>query len=62
MTIVAPTLWSLHGAEDQLLSVAHGEHTAQIIPGARFKVYRIWAITLPESIVPELVERYAGAP
>ena len=54
-TIVAPTL-VLHGAEDQLLSVEHGEHTAQIIPGAKFKVYQNMGHNLPESIVPELVK------
>ena len=54
-TIVAPTL-VLHGAEDQLLSVEHGEHTAQVIPGARFKVYQNMGHNLPEPIVPELVK------
>ena len=54
-TIVAPTL-VLHGAEDQLLSVEHGEHTAQNIPGARFKVYQNMGHDLPEPIVPELVK------
>ena len=54
-TIVAPTL-VLHGAEDQLLSVEHGEHTAQTIPGARFKVYQNMGHNLPEPIVPELVK------
>jgi pimeloyl-ACP methyl ester carboxylesterase len=54
-TIVAPTL-VLHGAEDQLLSVEHGEHTAQIIPGASFKVYHGMGHDLPEPIVPELVK------
>ena len=54
-TIVAPTL-VLHGAEDQLLSVEHGEHTAQTIPGARFKVYQNMGHDLPEPIVPELVK------
>jgi pimeloyl-ACP methyl ester carboxylesterase len=54
-TIVAPTL-VLHGAEDQLLSVEHGEHTAQVISGARFKVYQNMGHNLPEPIVPELVK------
>ena len=54
-TIVAPTL-VLHGAEDQLLSVEHGEHTAHVIPGAKFKVYQNMGHNLPEPIVPELVK------
>ena len=54
-TIIAPTL-VLHGAEDQLLNVEHGEHTAQIIPGAKFKVYQNMGHNLPEPIVPELVK------
>ena len=54
-TIVAPTL-VLHGAEDQLLSVEHGEHTAQTVPGARFKVYQNMGHNLPEPIVPQLVK------
>ncbi len=54
-TIVAPTL-VLHGAEDQLLSVEHRAHTAQTIPGARFKVYQSMGHNLPEPIVPELVK------
>jgi pimeloyl-ACP methyl ester carboxylesterase len=52
--ITAPTL-VLHGAEDKLLSVEHGEHTAQTIPNARFKVYENMGHNLPDHIVPDLV-------
>ncbi len=54
-TIVAPTL-VLHGAEDKLLTVEHGEHTAQTILGAKFKVYQNMGHNFPETIVPELVD------
>ena len=54
-TIDAPTL-VLHGADDQLLSVEHGEHTAATIPGARFKVYEDMGHNLPDPIVPTMVE------
>ena len=37
-TIEAPTL-VLHGADDELLSVEHGKHTAEVISGAKLKIY-----------------------
>lgn len=52
--IAAPTL-VLHGAQDKLLSVEHGEHTAQTIPNARFKVYENMGHNLPDDIVADLV-------
>ena len=58
-TIAAPTL-VLHGAEDKLLSVEHGEHTAETIPGARFKVYQEMGHNLPDAIVPIMVDDMLG--
>jgi pimeloyl-ACP methyl ester carboxylesterase len=52
--IIAPTL-VLHGAQDQLLAVEHGEHTAVTIPGAQFKVYENMGHNLPDGVVPLLV-------
>ena len=52
--ITAPTL-VLHGADDQLLTVEHGLHTAETIPGARFKVYDNMGHNLPDDIVPAMV-------
>ena len=52
--ITAPTL-VLHGAQDQLLAGEHGQHTAQIIPGAEFKVYENMGHNLPDDVVPFLV-------
>ena len=52
--IQAPTL-VLHGAQDKLLSIEHGQHTAQTIPNARFKVYDNMGHNLPDPVVPFLV-------
>ena len=52
--ITAPTL-VLHGANDQLLTVEHGRHTAKTIPGATFKVYDNMGHNLPDDIVPTMV-------
>ena len=54
-TIDVPTL-VLHGAEDQLLTVEHGEHTAKTIPGAKFKVYQNMGHNFPKKILPELID------
>ncbi len=53
--ITAPTL-VLHGADDALLSVEHGEHTAETISGAAFKVYQNMGHNMPKAIVPVMVE------
>ena len=53
--IAAPTL-VLHGADDNLLTVEHGQHTAETIPGAQFKVYDNMGHNLPDEIVPTMVE------
>jgi pimeloyl-ACP methyl ester carboxylesterase len=52
--ITAPTL-VLHGAEDKLLTVEHGRHTAETIVGAKFKVYDDMGHNLPDDIVPIMV-------
>lgn len=52
--ISAPTL-VLHGADDQLLSVEHGAHTAQTIKDAQFKVYENMGHNLPDPIIPQMV-------
>ena len=52
--ISAPTL-VLHGADDQLLSMEHGEHTAQTIKDAQFKVYANMGHNLPDPIIPQMV-------
>lgn len=57
--ITAPTL-VLHGADDQLLVVEHGQFTAETIPGAQFKVYENMGHNLPAEVVPFLVDDMVG--
>ena len=42
-------------ADDQLLSMEHGEHTAQTIKDAQFKVYANMGHNLPDPIIPQMV-------
>ena len=57
--ITAPTL-VLHGADDKLLSVEHGRHTAETIAGAKFKVHDNMGHNLPDDIVPVMVKDMLG--
>ena len=57
--ITAPTL-VLHGANDKLLTVEHGRHTAKTIAGASFKVYENMGHNLPDDIVPVMVRDMLG--
>ena len=52
-TIEAPTL-VLHGADDELLSVEHGKHTAEVISGAKLKIYNNMGHSLPDHVIPEI--------
>ena len=52
--INAPTL-VLHGADDELLSLEHGEHTAEVISGAKLKIYPNMGHSLPDHVIPEMV-------
>ena len=52
--INAPTL-VLHGADDELLSLEHGEHTAEVISGAKLKIYQNMGHSLPDHVIPEMV-------
>ena len=58
-TIAAPTL-VLHGADDPLVPPAHGEHTAQLIPGAELVIYQEMAHNIPDPVLPQLLERMIG--
>ena len=42
-TIKGPTL-VIHGADDPLVPLAAGKHTAQAIPGAKLEIYQAWAM------------------
>ena len=52
--ISVPTL-VLHGADDPLLPLAHGEFTAENITGSTFKVYQDMAHNMPDEIIPIMV-------
>ena len=58
-TIDAPTL-VLHGADDELLSVEHGKHTAEVISGAKLKIYKNMGHSLPDHVIPEMVSDILG--
>ena len=58
-TIEAPTL-VLHGADDELLSVEHGKHTAKVISGAKLKIYKNMGHSLPDHVIPEMVSDILG--
>lgn len=45
----------LHGADDPLLPLAHGEFTAANINGATFKVYQGMAHNMPDQVIPKMV-------
>jgi pimeloyl-ACP methyl ester carboxylesterase len=53
-SIKVPTL-ILHGADDTLLPPAHGEHTASLIEGAKFKVFEGMGHNIPEPVMPKLI-------
>ncbi|MGO9417887.1 alpha/beta fold hydrolase [Roseiarcus sp.] len=55
----APTL-VLHGSHDPLVPLAGGEHTAANIPGARLRVVPGMGHSLPEALIPLLVDEIAG--
>jgi pimeloyl-ACP methyl ester carboxylesterase len=52
--IAVPTL-VLHGADDPLLPLAHGEFTAKNITGSTFKVYQGMAHNMPDEVIPTMV-------
>ena len=55
----APTL-VLHGAHDPLVPLAGGEDTAANVPGARLRVFPGMGHSLPEALIPLLVDEIAG--
>jgi pimeloyl-ACP methyl ester carboxylesterase len=56
--IRAPTL-VMHGADDPLIPVAAGRHTAANIPGARLRIIPGWGHDLPDGLLPRLVAEIA---
>ena len=54
-TIKAPTL-VIHGRDDTLLSVEHGEHTAAIIENAKLVVFEGMGHNMPDDVRPAIPE------
>lgn len=54
-SIHTPTL-VLHGENDTLLPVDHGKHTAELIKGSKYKVYKNMGHNLPPQVLPILVK------
>lgn len=57
--IRVPTL-VIHGADDPLIPVAAGEHTAQLIPGARLEIVPGMGHNLPDALASRIVELVRG--
>jgi pimeloyl-ACP methyl ester carboxylesterase len=57
--VTVPTL-VLHGREDALVPLAHGEATAQAVPGARLVVLDGMGHDLPPAQMPAMVSAIAG--
>lgn len=55
MGITIPTLVQ-HGENDTLLPVDHGEHTAELIKGSQFKVYKDMGHNLPPEVLPLVIK------
>lgn len=53
-TIEADTL-VIHGADDGLIPPAHGQHTAELIPSARYVIFDNMGHNLPSEIMPDLL-------
>lgn len=57
--IQVPTL-VIHGADDPLIPVAHGEDTARLIPHAELEVIAGMGHDLPDALMPRIVERVSA--
>jgi pimeloyl-ACP methyl ester carboxylesterase len=49
----------MHGADDPLIPVAAGRHTAANIQGARLEIIPGWGHDLPDALLPRLVAEIA---
>ncbi|MBT7375720.1 MAG: hypothetical protein HN817_07320 [Porticoccaceae bacterium] len=53
-SIQAATL-VLHGVDDGLIPPAHGEHTAEMIKGAKYMLFEGMGHNLPAAVLPDLL-------
>lgn len=54
-TLTVPTL-VIHGEDDPLLPLPHGQHTAEVIPGARFVSFPGMAHNIPDDVRPAMLD------
>ena len=53
-TIRVPTL-VMHGKDDTLIPIAHGEYTAELIEGSKFIAFEGMGHNMPSAVLPEIV-------
>ena len=53
-TISVPTL-VLHGEDDTLIPLRHGEYTSELIPGSKFIAFAGMGHNIPDAVMPDLV-------
>ena len=53
-TITSPTL-VIHGEEDMLLQLAHGQHTAETIVGSKLVTFENMGHNIPKDVLPKLL-------
>jgi len=58
-TISVPTL-VLHGEDDTLIPLPHGEYTAELITGAKFVSFSGMGHNLPATVLPDIVSNIVG--
>ena len=57
--IRVPTL-VIHGANDPLIPVAHGQDTAQLIPHSELEIIEGMGHDLPPALMPRMVDMVSG--
>jgi pimeloyl-ACP methyl ester carboxylesterase len=58
-TIKAPTL-VIHGRDDSLLTVEHGEHTAELIEGSKLLIFEGMGHNIPDAVRPDIIREIAA--
>jgi pimeloyl-ACP methyl ester carboxylesterase len=53
-TITTPTL-VIHGRDDPLLTVEHGEHTAELIRDSRLVIFEGMGHNMPDTVRPDIL-------
>ena len=58
-TIKVPTL-VIHGRDDSLLTVEHGEHTAELIEGSKLLIFEGMGHNIPDAVRPDIIREIAA--